>query len=210
MVIGGGRPGRPRWGQTFRFVLGRPGACLAGAGLVLGLAAGCTTAGAREREFVRQNLAIVPLVESVGTSGNDAVLFAGGDVSATVTMGEGTVLRFGGLGYESFGRVPSLIRVQAAGRRSPLVVSCESSVEFAEIDRTGLFGHHFSPGLDDVSMAIRRRREVIEEFEFWPQCPQFWEVQQASGPRYRYCAHAAGATAEPPPRPCDQSLDSAK
>ncbi len=199
-----------RWGQTFRFVLGRSGACVAGAGLVLGLATGCTTAGAREREFVRQNLAIVPLVESVGTSGNDAVLFAGGDVSATVAMGEGTVLRFGGLGYESFGRVPSLIRVQAAGRRSPLVVSCESSMEFAEIDRTGLFGHHFSPGLDNVSMAIRRRREVIEEFEFWPQCPQFWEVQQASGPRYRYCAHAAGATAEPPPRPCDQSLGSAK
>jgi len=71
-------------------------------------------------------------------------------------------------------------------------------VEFAEIDRTGLFGHHFSPGLDDVSMAIRRRREVIEEFECWPQCPQFWEVQQASGPRYRYCAHAAEASS------CDQ------
>ena len=183
---------------------------LAVAGLACGLAAACTTAGAREREFVRQNLAIIPLVESVRASCNDAVLFAGGEVCATVAMGEGTILQFGGLGYDSFGRVPSRIRLEAAGGRTPLIVSCASRMDFADVGRDGLFGHHFSPRLDDVAMAIRRRREVIEELEFWPQCPQFWEIQQTAGPRYRYCAHAAGTTPEPPPRPCDQSLESAK
>lgn len=191
-----------RWGQTFRFVLG-PGMSVVGASLALGLAAGCTTAGVREREFVRQNLAIIPLVESVRAACSTAVLFAGGDVCATVAMGEGSVLQFGALGYHSFGPVPSRVRLETAGGRTPLVVSCNSQSLFAEIGRDGLFGHHFSPGLDDVAMAIRRRREVIEEMEFWPQCPQFWEMQPKGGPRYRYCAQATGATPEPPARPCD-------
>ncbi len=172
------------------------------AGLALGLAAGCTTAGAREREFVRRNLAIVRLVENVHTSCNESLLFAAGEVCATVFMGEGSVLRFRSLGYDSFGRVPSRIRVEAAGGRSPLVVSCESQSGFADVARNGLFGHHFSPGLDDVAMAIGRRREVIEELEFWPQCPQFWEVAGSQGGVYRYCAHASDGVAEPPPRPC--------
>jgi hypothetical protein len=183
-------------------MVSRTCARLASAGLTLGLAAGCTTAGAREREFVRQNLAIIPLVESVRASCSNAVLFAGNDVCATVAMGEGAVLQFGALGYDSFGRVPSRVRLEAAGGRVPLVVSCDSSMDFADVGRDGLFGHHFSPGLDDVAMAIRRRREVIEEMEFWPQCPQFWELQQKAGPRYRYCAHPTGAAPEPPPRPC--------
>lgn len=191
-----------RWGQTFRFVLGRLTVRLAVTGLACGLVAACTTAGAREREFVRQNLAIIPLVERVRASCSNAVLFPGGDVCATVAMGEGTVLQFGGLGYDSFGPVPTRVRLEAAGGRIPLVVSCESSMDFADVGRDGLFGHHFSPGLDDVAMAIRRRREVIEEMEFWPQCPQFWEMQPKGGPRYRYCAHPAGTAPEPPPRPC--------
>lgn len=174
-----------------------------GTSLALGLAAGCTTAGVREREFVRQNLAIIPLVESVRAACSTAVLFAGGDVCATVAMGEGSVLQFGALGYHSFGPVPSRVRLETAGGRTPLVVSCNSQSPFADIGRDGLFGHHFSPGLDDVAMAIRRRREVIEEMEFWPQCPQFWEMQPKGGPRYRYCAQATGATPDPPARPCD-------
>lgn len=149
-------------------------------------------------------------VESVGVSCNDAVWFAGGDVCATVAMSEGPTLRFRGLGYHSFGPAPSRVRVEAAGGRAPLIVSCESQSSFADVDRDGLFGHHFSPGLDDVAMAIRRRREIIKELEFWPQCPQFWELQAEPGLLYRYCAHAEKATAEPPPRPCDQSLDKTK
>jgi hypothetical protein len=179
-------------------------------GLALAVAAACTSAGAREREFVRQNLAIVMLVENVRTGCNETLLFAAGEVCATVFMSEGAVLRFRGLGYDSFGRVPSRVRVEAAGGRAPLVVSCDSQSEFADFDRNGLFGHHFSPGLDDVAMAIARRREVIEELEFWPQCPQFWERRAEQGPLYRYCAHAAGVPAEPPPRPCGQSFESTK
>lgn len=180
--------------------------------LACALAAGCTTAGAREREFVRQNLAVVPLVESVSTSCNDVRLFAGGDVCATVAVKGGAVFRFRRLGYDSFGRVPSRVRVEAAGGRSPLVVSCDSQSGFADFDRDGLFGHHFSPGLDGVAMAIGRGREVIEELEFWPQCPQFWELREreGQGALVRYCAHAANGAAEAPPRPCGQSLESAK
>lgn len=183
---------------------------LAIAVLALGLAPGCTTAGAREQEFVRQNIATILLVEDVRVSCEDALLFAGSDVCATVAMSEGSVLQFRGLGYQSFGPVPSRVRLVAAGGRSPLVVSCESQSGYADVERGGLFGHHFSPAIDDVAHAIRRRREVIEELEFWPQCPQFWELAGEQGTTYRYCAHAAGAVAEPPPRPCQQTLDSTK
>jgi len=169
----------------------------------LGLAVGCTSAGAREQEFVRRNLATVLLVKNVHVSCSDALLFADSRVCATVLMSEGSMLQFHDLGYQSFGPVPSRVRLAAAGGRSPLLVSCESQSAFADLERGALFGHHFSPPIDDVAHAIQRRREVIVEMEFWPQCPQFWELSKEQGPRYRYCAHATGAVAEPPPRPCD-------
>jgi hypothetical protein len=89
-----------------------------------------------------------------------------------------------------------------AGGRVPLVVSCDARVAVADVDRSGLFGHHFTPALDGVSGAIQRYREVVEELEFWPQCPQFWELQEEGGPRYRYCARAPRTAAEPPPAVC--------
>lgn len=170
----------------------------------------CTLAGTREEAHVREQLAALPLVEAVHVDCGSGWIAARGDVCATLAMGEGVVLKFVGVGYDSFGSAPSSVRVAAAGGRSPLVVSCSSQSGVAAFDRAGLFGHHFTPAIEAVSEAVRRRREVIEELEFWPQCPQFWEIAGPDGTAYRYCAHAVSVTPEPPPPPCDQSLDKTK
>ena len=179
-------------------------------GLAVCLSAACDLAGSREQVFVHEHMAALPGVEVVHASCSTALVFADTQVCATVGMSEGAVLRFLDLGYQSFGPAPSRVRVAAAGGREPVVVSCHLRTDFADIGRSARFGHHFSPPIDGVADALRRRREVIEELEFWPQCPQFWELAGEQGTTYRYCAHAAGAAAEPPPRPCGQSLDSAK
>jgi hypothetical protein len=169
--------------------------------LVACLAAGCTLAGPREAEFVRANIAIISGVKSVAASCGSGWLSAKSDVCVTVAMTAGPELRFIDVGYRSFDAAPSRVRLAAAGGRSPLVVSCGSQLEFADLDRSGLFGHHFSPAIEAVPEAILRSEEVIEELEFWPQCPQFWELASEQGITYRYCAHAAGKPAEAPPRP---------
>jgi len=166
------------------------------------LASACTLAGPREEEFVRLNLGIVTGVTSVEVACGSGWVAAKGDVCATVTLDTGAQLQFVEVGYKSFGSAPSRVRLAGAGGRSPLVVSCESQSGVAGLDRSGLFGHHFTPALEAVPEAVRRSREVIEELEFWPQCPQFWEVAGSQGGTYRYCAHATGGTVEPPPRPC--------
>lgn len=169
----------------------------------------CACACAREQRFVREHLEAMPGVASVRVSCD------GGDVDdpdecATVVMRDGAELQFFGLGYRSFGPTSSRVRVGAARGRSPLIVSCQSDLGVMDVHAGGLFGHHFSPAIGGVSDAIRRHRELIEELEFWPQCPQFWELQPAPGLAYRYCAHGSDVLAEPPPRPCAQSFDSAK
>jgi hypothetical protein len=157
----------------------------------------------REPRFVRDSLAALPGVGNV-----DAVLcddsgqFPNTGVCATVAMTDGAVLRFAGLGFRSFGPVPSRVRLVEVSGRVPLIVSCQARATVADVDRSGLFGHHFTPGLDGVRDAIHRYQEVAEELEFWPQCPQFWELQEEGGPRYRYCAHAAGRGADAPPAAC--------
>ena len=175
-------------------------------GLAVCLSAACAIAGSREQEFVREHMAALPGVEVVHASCSTALVFADAQVCVTVGMSEGAVLRFLDLGYQSFGPAPSRVRVAAAGGREPVVVSCHSRAEFADIGRSARFGHHFSPPIDGVADALRRRREVIEELEFWPQCPQFWEVREDQGPLYRYCGRAAGTAGDEPPRPCDQPL----
>jgi len=175
--------------------------------LVACASSACTLAGTREEAYVREQLAALPLVEAVTVSCGSGWISARGDVCATLAMGEGPVLKFAGVGYDSFGSAPSRVLVAAAGGRAPLVVSCTSQSAVAAFDRGGLFGHHFTPPIEAVPEAVRRRREVIEELEFWPQCPQFWELAGRDGTAYRYCAHAVSAAPEPPPPPCDQSLE---
>lgn len=170
---------------------------------VVCLATLSSAACGREARAVRDHLAAMPGVDRAETVAcANPEQFPGAGVCATVTMSDGARLRFIGLGFSSFGPVPSRIRVAEAGGRSPLIVSCDAKAVIADVDRSGLFGHHFSPALDGVADAIKRHRDVIEELEFWPQCPQFWELQETGGPRYRYCAHPARTAAEPPPVAC--------
>ncbi len=171
--------------------------------LAVGLCLVCVAACAREQRYVREHLDELPGVATVEVSCRDDDVLNHAGVCATVAMSDGAVLRFVGLGYQSFGPVPSRVRLAGAGGRSPLMVSCHARAAVADVDRSGLFGHHFSPAIDGVADAIRRHRDLIEEFEFWPQCPQFWELREKQGPLYRYCGHASGTAAEPPPLPCD-------
>jgi hypothetical protein len=64
--------------------------------------------------------------------------------------------------------------------------------------RSGPLGQHFHPTLIDLKEALARYREVLEEVEFWPQCPQYYDVQSRQKQNYRYCARREGDDAEPP------------
>lgn len=179
-----------------------PARCSAAVSVVC-LATLSLAACGREERFVRDRITAMPGVTRVdATSCDDTGRVPDAGVCATVAMADGAVLRFAGLKFDSFGPVPSRVRVVEAGGRSPLIVSCDARSVVADVDRSGLFGHHFSPALDGVADAIRRHRDVVEELEFWPLCPQLWELQEEQGPRFRYCAHPARAAAEAPPPFC--------
>jgi hypothetical protein len=168
------------------------------------LCCGCTLVpSAREREHAEAMLRAQPGVRDVRV-GCGGGFVATSELCADVWMVDGTMLRFAGVGYRSFGPAATNILVTEAGGLVPRVTSCggrEPSTA-AQFHREGVFGHHFSPGLSDMADALRLHREVITELEFWPRCPQFWEVQDKQGINYRYCAQPANAADKTaPPRP---------
>ena len=121
---------------------------------------------------------------------------------ATVTLENGQSIRFERIGYKSFGPNALNIVVGEAGGLVPRIATCDD-VSAPNFHREAALGHHFGPTLIDVKDAVTRSREVLEEIQFWPQCPQFWEVQDKRGVNYRYCARRKPATDEPPrPDPC--------
>ena len=113
-----------------------------------------------------------------------------------VTKDEAT-LRFDRVGFNSFGSTAVNVFVSEAGGLVPRVAGCEG-VGPPNFHRDSPLGHHFRPTLIDVKDALFRSREVLEAVEFWPQCPQYWEVQDKRGQNYRYCARKKDATEEPP------------
>lgn len=134
--------------------------------------------------------------------GCDGWFLARSELCAEVAMVDGTLLRFAGVGARSFGSSATRVLVTEAGGLVPRVTSCTGEPSrVADVHRSGVFGHHFSPGLLDINEAIRLHQEVIEELEFWPRCPLFWEVQDKRGANHRYCAHPAKVAGEAPPRP---------
>lgn len=138
-----------------------------------------------------------------------ATVLASDELCAEVIMKDGSKLRFEHLGFNSFGSFAVNVVLAQAGGLVPRVASC-AGVAPPNFHREAPLGHHFHPTLIDVKEAIARHRELLEEVEFWPQCPQFWEVQDKRGRNYRYCARRADATGEPPrPAGC-QSSDSTK
>jgi hypothetical protein len=83
----------------------------------------------------------------------------------------------------------------------PRIASC-NGVSFPNFHRDAPLGHHFQPTLIDIGDALERSGELLEEIQFWPECPQSWEVQDKRGVNYRYCARKTDAT-DDPPRPTD-------
>ena len=169
--------------------------------LLAGVCAGCGLApAARERDHVIEQLKAQPSVADAAV-GCDEGFEAGSKLCAEVLLSNGGVMRFAGVGYRSFGSSATSIRVAEAGGLAPRVRACgrDDVALTAEFHRDGLLGHHFSPGLQDLADALRRHQEVREEFEFWPRCPQFWDVQDDRGVNHRYCAQSINAPFEPPP-----------
>jgi hypothetical protein len=128
-------------------------------------------------------------------------MFAGDQICAEVLMKDGARLRFSRLGFNSFGATAVNVFVDEAGGLVPRVASC-SGVGPPNLHRLAALGHHFHPTLIDVKEAVTRHTEVMQEVQWWPQCPQSFEVQDSRGANFRYCSRAKGATDEPP-RPTD-------
>jgi hypothetical protein len=124
-------------------------------------------------------------------------LLADDSLCADVVMKDGTHLRFEHVGFNSFGSTAANVFVGKAGGLVPRIASCEG-VSAPNFQRGSVLGHRFHPTLIDIKDAVFRYREVLSEVEFWPQCPQFWEVGDKRGKNYRYCARKPDAPDEPP------------
>lgn len=169
---------------------------------MLALSAGCSyTPAARERAHVYETLRAIPEVThtSVGCEG---AIFASDALCADVITKEGAELRFERVGFNSFGSNAVNVVLAEASGLVPRVASC-TDVGPANFHHEAALGHHFSPSLIDLKDAVTRSREVLEEIQYWPQCPMSWEVQDKRGVNYRYCAHRKEAPADPPrPQHC--------
>lgn len=164
---------------------------------VLVLSAGCSVPASREREFAAEQIAKAAELKSSQVEREGFAVLADDGLMASVEMSDGKVIRFARVGYNSFGSNASNVVVAEAGGLVPRIASC-GGVAFPNFHREGALGHHFQPTLIDVTDAVRRSREVLEEVQFWPACPQSWEVQDKFGANYRYCAHRKDAPADPP------------
>jgi hypothetical protein len=167
------------------------------AALLVATLAGCAyTPAARERENAEQILRGMKELQhvSIGCSGG---LLASDGLCADVVTTEGKSLRFERLGFNAFGANASNVVVAEADGWVPRIASCDG-VAAPNFHREAALGHHFQPTLIDVKDAVTRAQEVLEEVQFWPQCPQSWEVQDKFGANYRYCAHRKDAPADPP------------
>jgi hypothetical protein len=152
--------------------------------------------GQREMHRAEEILRTVDSVAEVHFSCGGSLL-ADDSLCADVVMKDGTRLQFDHVGFNSFGATAVNVFVAKAGGLMPRIASCEGPGT-PNFHRASALGHHFHPALIDMKDATFRYREVLEQVEFWPQCPQYWEVQDRRGHNFRYCARRAGATEEPP------------
>ena len=110
---------------------------------------------------------------------------------------EGKKVRFEGTSSASFGPKSTRIMVAEADGLEPRIASC-SGVSMANFHRDAPLGHHFHPELVDLKDALGRTKEIVKEVSYWPRCPMTWDVQDARGANYRYCARKKGETTDPP------------
>lgn len=150
----------------------------------------------RERDRAREILETVDSVSAIHFSCGGRIL-ADDSLCVEVVTKDGAKLRFEHVGFNSFGSAAVSVYVVEAGGLVPRVASCEG-VGAPNFHRDSPLGHHFQPALIDVKDAAFRYREVLEEVEFWPQCPQYWEAQDKRGRNFRYCAHRKETAGDPP------------
>lgn len=168
---------------------------------VLLLCACAYTPAGRERAHVDEVLRALPEVTQTSV-GCEGAIFASDSLCADVITKEGAELRFERVGFNSFGSNAVNVVLAEASGLVPRVASC-TDVGPANFHHEAALGHHFSPSLIDLRDAVTRSREVLEEIQYWPQCPMSWEVQDKRGVNYRYCAHRKDAPADPPrPQHC--------
>lgn len=165
--------------------------------VLIAFAAGCAyLPGEQEKQRVSQELGTMDkvMMVDVGCGGS---LLASDELCADVVMKDGYRLRFERVGFNSLGSTAVNVVVGKASGLVPRVASCRA-IGPPNFHRSSALGHHFHPTLIDVKDAVHRYREVLEEVEFWPQCPLYWEVQDKRGENFRYCTRRDGATEEPP------------
>jgi hypothetical protein len=159
--------------------------------------AGCSNLPAQqEKQRAERVLAGVSGV-MLATVECGGVVFAGDQLCAEVIMKDGAKIRFARVGFSSFGGTATNVVVDGAGDLAPRVASC-SGVGPPNFHRDSALGHHFHPTLIDLREAVSRYREVMQEVQWWPECPQYYEVQDKRGENFRYCARKKSATDEPP------------
>jgi hypothetical protein len=167
------------------------------AALLLAVIAACShTPAWRERDHADQILRGMKELQHVSI-GCGAALLANDRLCADVVTTAGKSLRFERVGFNAFGANASNVVVAEADGWVPRLASCQG-VAAPNFHSEAALGHHFQPTLLDLTDAVRRSQEVLEEVQFWPQCPQSWEVQDKFGANYRYCAHRKDARADPP------------
>ncbi|MEY4094248.1 MAG: hypothetical protein RLZZ53_1447 [Acidobacteriota bacterium] len=165
------------------------------------LSAACSSFPAqREAGRARE---VIGTVDSVATLALDcgSSILASDEWCADLTMKDGKRLRFERVGFNAFGSSAVNVFVSEAGGLTPRIASCDG-VATPNLHRESALGHRFRPTLIDVKDAVFRYKEVLQEVQFWPQCPQYWETTDRLGARFRFCARKAGATDEPPRPDC--------
>ena len=161
------------------------------------------TPAGRERAHVYDTLHSMKELQQVSVGCEGAIL-ASDSLCADVVTSEGKALRFERVGFNSFGANATNVVVAEADGWCRASRRARAS-GLPNFHRDAALGPHFSPTLIDVKDAVTRSREVLEEVQFWPQCPQSWDVQDKRGVNYRYCARRKDSTDEPP-RPADLRL----
>jgi hypothetical protein len=153
----------------------------------------------QQRARVEATLRAIPDVINVAVA-CDGRVFASDALCATVMFNDKQTIHFERVGSKSFGVRATAIVVTKTSRLVPRVASC-AGIGPPNFHRDAPFGHHFHPPLVDLMDAVTRYRQVLEEVQFWPQCPQYYELQDQRGADYRYCARRDDATEEPAPPP---------
>jgi hypothetical protein len=154
----------------------------------------------REAERAREVFRTVDSVVDIKLECGGSIL-ANDSWCAELTMKDGARLTFERIGFNAFGSAAVNVFVADAAGLAPRMASCEG-VATPNFHRESALGHRFQPTLIDAKDAVFRYKEVLEEVQFWPQCPQFWETQDRYGFNYRFCARKKGATEEPPRPNC--------